>query len=258
MTLTVAFQMDPIGAIDITGDGTISKDDLPAGLGLKNTHTLFNKHTSTAIQVVPLPGYESKYKPSLDAKIAQPTYEAETGHSSFMAQCLTDHEEEGEETAEQTGPKLTGLAKHRDAFMALGSVIIYIGFGCSYYSTKGEVPWSFGEVVYFTMATITTVGYGDFNGSNSSSAMIFTCVYAFMGVGIVSLAIGELLETAREMKMQAEHAALEQMAAELKKAKAGGTIDESKKDGITKKFVEWAQKNALTRCVIVLLPMTVV
>jgi hypothetical protein len=152
-------------------------------------------------------------------------------------------------------PELTGLAKYRDAFVALGSVIIYIGFGCSYYSTKGEVPWSLGEVVYFTMATITTVGYGDYNGSDSPSAMIFTCVYAYMGVGIVSLAIGELLETAHEIRMQAQRAALEKMAADLKHT---STIDESKNEGIVKKFMEWAQKNALTRWVIVLLPMAVI
>ena len=44
--------------LDITGDGMISMEDFPDGMGLERTHYSFNGHVSTELDVVPINGRE--------------------------------------------------------------------------------------------------------------------------------------------------------------------------------------------------------
>jgi hypothetical protein len=142
---------------------------------------------------------------------------------------------------------------NKDALGALGAVGVCLAVGVLYYATKSDLGWDFVDVVYCTFATITTVGYGDFNGSNDPGTMIFTMVYGFCGVGIVSLAINELMETLDDLRKHAEHLASLKMAHELSKGPT--SFAQPNKLSIGQKFAALVQYNAVTRGVgLVVLP----
>jgi hypothetical protein len=44
--------------------------------------------------------------------------------------------------------------------------------------------WSFVDVVYFALVTITTVGYGDLSPTKAGSK-VFTMIYALVGIGFI-------------------------------------------------------------------------
>ena len=99
----------------------------------------------------------------------------------------------------------------------------------------------------FSMA----VGYGDFNGSADTQTMVFTMFYAFIGIGILTIAIGEVLETLSELQQAAANEALEKMAVDMS---AGTDALDAQVPGFLKQFSTWTQKNALTQVVRVMLP----
>ena len=51
--------------------------------------------------------------------------------------------------------------------------------------------------LYFTVVTITTVGYGDVNGDyklvDTSQDKLFTALFVLLGVGIIGAAVGVVL-----------------------------------------------------------------
>jgi voltage-gated potassium channel len=51
--------------------------------------------------------------------------------------------------------------------------------------------WSLIESLYFSVVTLTTVGYGDLTPS-SDYARIFTIIYIFIGVGVLVLFLSSL------------------------------------------------------------------
>lgn len=64
-------------------------------------------------------------------------------------------------------------------------------------------PWSYRESVYYTVVTLTTVGFGDFvpsiSGQQTDSAVlglykIMTAVWLWMGLALVSALISEIQE----------------------------------------------------------------
>jgi len=57
--------------------------------------------------------------------------------------------------------------------IALGAVV--------YHFVEG---WSWLDSIYFSVVTLTTIGYGDFT-PKSSVGKIFTIGYIFMGIGII-------------------------------------------------------------------------
>ena len=69
--------------------------------------------------------------------------------------------------------------EHGDAIFSLLAITVYMLVGAVYFIPKFE--WSGWEVMYFAFCTITTVGYGDYNGSQDRTTMVFTTVYAFVG-----------------------------------------------------------------------------
>ncbi|AKB18308.1 MULTISPECIES: potassium channel family protein [unclassified Methanosarcina] len=61
-------------------------------------------------------------------------------------------------------------------------VIITLTMGTFFYhSVEG---WSWLDSLYFSVITLTTVGYGDFT-PQTDSGKIFTMIYIFLGLGIL-------------------------------------------------------------------------
>lgn len=79
------------------------------------------------------------------------------------------------------------MVKIRTSVMsAIFSLVLLIGFGTwAYQQIEG---WTFGESFYFSVATLTTVGYGDIHPTTDESR-IFTAIYILVGVGIVFAAL---------------------------------------------------------------------
>ncbi|MCB0102841.1 MAG: two pore domain potassium channel family protein [Anaerolineales bacterium] len=71
----------------------------------------------------------------------------------------------------------------RDFRALLYWVLGIIGMGTWFYS-KVE-GWRVLDSLYFTVITLTTVGYGDFS-PKTDAGKIFTMVYIFVGIGLLS------------------------------------------------------------------------
>ena len=67
--------------------------------------------------------------------------------------------------------------------VAVGACIlcVYIAIGFLY---RAFEPWSYIDTVYFSIATLSTVGYGDLSPSSSGSRA-FTILMLTLGVGVV-------------------------------------------------------------------------
>ena len=72
--------------------------------------------------------------------------------------------------------------------------------------------WTVSDTMYFAMATITTVGYGDYNGGDDKTTIAFTLFYAFFGVGMIGLAIADIVHAVEEAKNARQRIILHKMA----------------------------------------------
>ena len=66
-------------------------------------------------------------------------------------------------------------------------ICLYIFIGTVFYSN--EEGWSYIDGMYYTMVTMSTVGYGDLSPS-SGGARAFTIVYALVGIIVVFTQVG--------------------------------------------------------------------
>ncbi|MFW2335988.1 potassium channel family protein [Ilumatobacter sp.] len=69
-------------------------------------------------------------------------------------------------------PEFRGLAIVLGSWIALGTII---------YSIRED--WSIIDSLYFSVMTLTTIGYGDF-APTSSGMRLYTVVYSIMGIGL--------------------------------------------------------------------------
>ncbi len=67
-----------------------------------------------------------------------------------------------------------------EALLALAIIILIMGTSF-YHAVEG---WSWLDSLYFSVVTLTTVGYGDFT-PHTVAGKIFTIVYILLGVGIL-------------------------------------------------------------------------
>ncbi|MCA9928776.1 MAG: two pore domain potassium channel family protein [Anaerolineales bacterium] len=70
-------------------------------------------------------------------------------------------------------------------------VLVLLGVGTWFYA-RWE-GWSYLDAFYFSVITLTTVGYGDFS-PQTSAGKIFTIAYILLGLGILSSFIVLLAE----------------------------------------------------------------
>jgi len=66
-------------------------------------------------------------------------------------------------------------------------IILFIGT-MAYHHLEG---WSYIDSLYFSIITLTTVGYGDFSPQTTQGKM-FTIFYIFLGIGIILAFINTL------------------------------------------------------------------
>jgi len=76
-------------------------------------------------------------------------------------------------------------------------VLIVIVIGTAFY-VKVE-HWRILDALYFTIITLTTVGYGDF-APKTDAGKIFTMVYIFVGISLISGFIILLGEHSKKVK----------------------------------------------------------
>ncbi|GMI32456.1 hypothetical protein TeGR_g7304 [Tetraparma gracilis] len=97
--------------------------------------------------------------------------------------------------------------------IALAATLVYVTIGVvSFYFIYKPVGWGFSEAFYYTIVTLTTVGYGDINGASAMSQgeIFFTAIYALFGIllagtalGIIAAAFVEAQEEAMQATLQA-------------------------------------------------------
>ena len=76
-------------------------------------------------------------------------------------------------------------------------VIIVIAIGTSFYSQVEG--WRTLDALYFTIITLTTIGYGDLT-PQTDAGKIFTMIYIFVGISLISGFIILLGEHSRKMQ----------------------------------------------------------
>ena len=76
-------------------------------------------------------------------------------------------------------------------------VVIVIGIGTAFYSQVEG--WRVLDALYFTIITLTTIGYGDF-APRTDAGKIFTMVYIFVGISLISGFIILLGEHSKKVK----------------------------------------------------------
>ena len=62
---------------------------------------------------------------------------------------------------------------------ALVAIVTYLGVGTFFYSAFEQ--WSYGRSLYFSVVTMSTVGYGDLS-PGSTFTQAFTLLYIFVGI----------------------------------------------------------------------------
>lgn len=89
----------------------------------------------------------------------------------------------------------TSLA-HR-AFQSLGSfaILLIIGGSIFYWKVEG---WSYMDSLYFAVATLATVGFGDIS-PQTDIGKLFTVAYLLLGLGVIASFISSL--SATEMRV---------------------------------------------------------
>jgi len=79
--------------------------------------------------------------------------------------------------ADPTGQALIGIAS------------LVVGIGTVFYRLVEDLAWI--DSLYFSVITLTTVGYGDFSPT-TTAGKVFTIVYVLVGIGIFVALVTEI------------------------------------------------------------------
>ncbi len=85
------------------------------------------------------------------------------------------------------------------------SLLLFVGLlllGATYFYYKME-GWSIVDALYFSVMTMSTIGYGDLAPSSDTSKL-FTVVYAFLSIGAFAALVTKLVTFALELKKGAK------------------------------------------------------
>ena len=85
---------------------------------------------------------------------------------------------------------IRGIKNDKD-FRALFLLLLILLAGSVIFYMREE-GWSAIDALYFSVMTMSTIGYGDFVPSSSSSKL-FTIVYTFLSVGVFASLISKIV-----------------------------------------------------------------
>jgi hypothetical protein len=77
----------------------------------------------------------------------------------------------------------------KELMVPVVTLAVYVLVGYIFYNQ--EEGWGLIDSAYFAVLTITTVGYGDLVPTSDGSK-VFTIIYAFLGIGLVGTALGQV------------------------------------------------------------------
>lgn len=100
----------------------------------------------------------------------------------------------------------------RQGLRLLATITVYLAVGCLYYTLNEEKAcesqerlsapdynpdtcmeqWDLVDALYFSMVTMSTVGFGDLSPTKDVSK-VFTCVFIFVGITVVFVQVSEAL-----------------------------------------------------------------
>ena len=83
--------------------------------------------------------------------------------------------------------------------MASAFFVIHMSIGCLWYTQLAG--WTLLDAAYFSIVTITTVGYGDVTPMTQRDKL-FTCAYILVGVFFIGTAVGVMVACAAELMQQ--------------------------------------------------------
>jgi voltage-gated potassium channel len=83
----------------------------------------------------------------------------------------------------------------------VGLVIVTLLAGTLFYSRMEG--WNLLDSLYFSVVTLTTIGYGDLSPSTAASN-IFPIFYIFVGIGIILAFVNAVAERAMERRSKAK------------------------------------------------------
>lgn len=91
-------------------------------------------------------------------------------------------------------------------FVTLSLLVLLIGAGTVLF--KSMEGWTWAQSFYFTIVTITTVGYGDLTPSTDASRIV-TAIYIILGVaiaaGIISMYGSYLVKNRVNKRLEKKH-----------------------------------------------------
>jgi Ca2+-binding EF-hand superfamily protein len=267
-------------ALDTTQDGTLCMLDFPEGMGMRKEIKTFAGASTTHITVVPLPVEETAECASPEPKGALSAAKASAAKARKAAAALkhAPNQKQGTEGGDGASGEKSGAPKGGGAFgkkrmggdsgaghgkEAVISLCVVMGFliiACAFYGTV--MGWGIADCVYFSLATITTVGFGDFNGSHDAGTMVFTCFFGFLGVGLVGCAVGEVLQALHEIHDLAQKKMMEKVANDILAGAESMVVPGAEIMGggvaVLKNIWKWTQETLIGRLIRVFLPMLIV
>lgn len=150
-------------------------------------------------------------------------------------------EPRGQRAADGDTPR--GLS--RSAFL-LGAVLHFV-CGALFYCVLANQPKSFAAYIYFTIVTLTTVGYGDIDFAPDDVSKLFTCVWALTGLISFTYALSTHLsaevEDNDQKRQKRKHKVVQQfpdLPTSIKALRRVSTRQVGQMEStISQKFIQW-------------------